>query len=222
MMSTVHFACYTQFVDYFDEGRRDHNYLGIDIQKYNERWPLRRDSIQGEIQLQEEAPRLQYTANFDLAFYVESPARGEWIKGLFGINLGIVVINGVPKISSIKEKVIRREKGLTGGGEQSRFAGTWRGMIKIDNVNFFTNDAMTAATTIRISRDQKSAYVDGGTATPTRLTDDIISWSFVNAQDWTCSYALSISPDGANAFLNYRAVRGNQVATGSGEFRKDR
>jgi tetratricopeptide (TPR) repeat protein len=104
---------YAPNVNYFDDGPKDQVYIRNDIQKYNERWPARRDSIEGDIHLQEKASDKQYAASFKLDFYAESSARAEWSKGQFSIDLDISILDGVPKISGIKEKVLRQQKGNT-------------------------------------------------------------------------------------------------------------
>lgn len=106
-------AFYAADVDYFDDGRKDHAYIRPDIEKYDERWPIRRDSIEGDIQLREKAADKEYTASFKLDFYVESPARAEWNKGQFAIDLDISIVDGVPNISGIKEKLLHQQKGKT-------------------------------------------------------------------------------------------------------------
>lgn len=109
-------AFYASNVDYFDDHKKDQVYIRNDITKYNERWPTRRDSVEGDIRLHERVPDREYTASFKLNFYAESNARAEWSKGQFAIDLGISIIDGLPKISGIKEKVLRQQKGKTNAG----------------------------------------------------------------------------------------------------------
>jgi len=61
--------------------------------------------------LQERAPDKEYAASFKLNYYAESTARGQWSKGQFGIDLDISIVDGVPRISGIKEKILRQQKG---------------------------------------------------------------------------------------------------------------
>jgi hypothetical protein len=108
-------AFYAPNVDYFDDHQKDHAYIRDDVEKYNERWPVRRDSIEGDIKLQEKTPDKEYAASFKLNFYAESTLRDEWSEGQFAIDLDISIIDEVPKISGIKEKVLRQQKGTTQG-----------------------------------------------------------------------------------------------------------
>ena len=103
-------ACYADSVSYFDEGQKDQAYIRTDLERYNIRWPIRRDGIAGEVQLRE-ATAGEFAAAFQLDFSVESWTRREWITGTFEIDMNIVMIGGTPKITSIREKVLRREKG---------------------------------------------------------------------------------------------------------------
>jgi hypothetical protein len=104
-------ACFAPSVDYFDEGRHDQSYIARDFETYSARWPLRHDTIEGEVRIEERAPQREYTGSFKLNFYVESTARREWIKGQFALTLTIALIDGAPRIVAIKEKVLRRERG---------------------------------------------------------------------------------------------------------------
>ena len=107
-------ALYSPTVDYFDDHHADQAYIRSDIEKYNERWPVRHDGIEGDIHLQEKAPDQQYLANFKLNFYAESIPRNIWTKGQFTIDLDITIVDGVPKISGIKEKMVHQQKGKPG------------------------------------------------------------------------------------------------------------
>ena len=103
-------ACYGPNVDYFDEGSKDQAYIRNDLEKYNERWPVRHDEIEGDINLQEKIPNRDYVAGIKINFYVESVSRTTWKSGQFVIDLAISMVNGEPKISGIKEKVIAGER----------------------------------------------------------------------------------------------------------------
>jgi hypothetical protein len=107
-------ACYADIVDYFDEGIKDHAYIRTDIEKYNLRWPGRRDSIDGNISVEQFGKAKRYIAKFNLNFYVESAARAEWIKGAFAMTLDIDASEANPCITAIGEKVLHREKGKIG------------------------------------------------------------------------------------------------------------
>ena len=116
----VHWAVsfYASNAEIFEEGRKNLDAIRHDIQTYNERWPMRRDSIRGDIQLDERVPDQEYSASFHQDYYVENQAHREWIKGEAAVDLQITVIDGLPKIASIKQKVLSREKG-TGPGPKS-------------------------------------------------------------------------------------------------------
>jgi TIR domain len=108
-------ACYAPTVAYFDEKNQDQAYIRQDIERYNVRWPIRHDEIEGDIRLQEKVPGQQCLASFKLNFYAESPQRNIWTKGQFAIDLEITAMDGVPKITSIREKTLHQQKGITGG-----------------------------------------------------------------------------------------------------------
>ena len=107
-------ACYAPNVSYFDEKNQDQAYIRQDIERYNVRWPIRHDEIEGDIHLQEKVPGQQCTASFKLNFYAESPQRNIWTKGQFAIDLEITLIDGLPKITAIREKTVHQQKGRPG------------------------------------------------------------------------------------------------------------
>ena len=98
-------------MSYFEERNKDQAYIRHDIEKYNQRWPIRHDEIEGDIHLQEKVSGQQYLANFKLNFYAESPPRAIWTKGQFEIDLEIAIVDGVPKITAIREKMLHQHKG---------------------------------------------------------------------------------------------------------------
>jgi hypothetical protein len=102
---------YAPIVDYFDEGQKDEVYISRDIEKYNKRWPTRHYEIEGDINLQEKVPNREYAASFKLNFYAESLLHTEWSKGQSAMDLAIRVVDGEPKISGIKEKMVRKDEG---------------------------------------------------------------------------------------------------------------
>jgi|GEM_PF-2130241 len=102
---------YAPSVDLFDEGWKGPDAIRHEIVSYNERWPVRYDKIHGDVQVRERIRDRQYDASFQQDYYVENAARGEWIKGAVLVDVKIEIIGGVPKISSIKQKVLNREKG---------------------------------------------------------------------------------------------------------------
>jgi hypothetical protein len=107
-------ALYAPTVDYFDDHYADQAFIRQDIEKYNERWPVRQDSIEGDIHLQEKVADKEYVANFKLNFYAESTPRAIWTKGQFTIDLDITIVDGVPRISGIQEKLMHQQKGKPG------------------------------------------------------------------------------------------------------------
>jgi len=107
-------ACYAPNVSYFDEKNQDQAYIRQDIERYNVRWPIRHDEIEGDIHLQEKVPGQQCIASFKLNFYAESPQRNIWTKGQFAIDLEITLIDGLPKITAIREKTVHQQKGRPG------------------------------------------------------------------------------------------------------------
>ena len=107
-------ALYAPTVDYFDDHQEDQASIRRDIEKYNERWPVRQDSIEGDIHLQEKVPDKDYVASFKLNFYAESAPRAIWTKGQFTIDLDITIVDGMPKISGIREKMVHQQKGKPG------------------------------------------------------------------------------------------------------------
>jgi len=104
-------AFYAPNVDYFDDHQKDQTYIRKDIETYNERWPVRHDSVDGEVHVQEKTADKEYTANLKLNYYAESTERAQWSKGQFAIDLDISIVDGVPRISGIKEKILRQQKG---------------------------------------------------------------------------------------------------------------
>jgi hypothetical protein len=107
-------ALYAPTVDYFDDHEADRAFIRRDIEKYNERWPVRRDSIEGDVHLQEKVPDKDYVASFKLNFYAESVPRAIWTKGQFTIDLDITIVDGMPKISRIRGKLVHQQKGKPG------------------------------------------------------------------------------------------------------------
>ena len=108
-------ACYALSVDYFGDRNTNQAFIRTDVEKYNVRWPIRHDSIEGDIHLQEKAMDRDYTANFKLNFYAESQERHIWTKGQFQIDLEISVLDGALKIVGIKEKMLHQQKGVPAG-----------------------------------------------------------------------------------------------------------
>jgi len=102
---------YASNVDYFDDHQKDQTYIRKDIETYNERWPVRHDSIDGDVRVQEKTADKEYNANLKLNYYAESTERAQWSKGQFAIDLDISIVDGVPRISGIKEKILLQQKG---------------------------------------------------------------------------------------------------------------
>src|SRR5207245_1931471 len=101
-------SLYAPTVDYFDDHQKDQAYIRQDIEKYNERWPVRQDSIEGDIHLQEKVPDQEYVASFKTNFYHESAPRAIWTKGQFTTDLDITIVDGTPKISGIRVKMVHQ------------------------------------------------------------------------------------------------------------------
>lgn len=103
---------YAPTVDLFEEGKKSADAIRRDVEGYNARWPTRRATIRGDVRLSEKAPNRTYTATFEHDYYVENPSRGEWINGAVAVDLQISVgSDGIPKIFSMKQKTLRKEKG---------------------------------------------------------------------------------------------------------------
>jgi hypothetical protein len=103
---------YAPTVDLFEEGRKSIDAIRRDIESYNARWPSRRATIRGDVRLAEKAKNHSYTASFEHDYYVENPSRGEWINGAVQVDLQITIDgDGVPRIVSMKQKTLRKDKG---------------------------------------------------------------------------------------------------------------
>ncbi len=102
---------YAPRVDLFEEGWKTTDAIRQDIEGYNARWPNRRATIRGDVKLSEKAANRSYTASFEHDYYVENATRGEWINGAVAVDLQITIVEGTPKISSMKQKNLRKEKG---------------------------------------------------------------------------------------------------------------
>ena len=98
-------------VDLFEEGVKPLEAIRRDTEAYDARWPSRRATIRGDVQLSEKASDRSYTARFEADYYVENPARGEWINLAVLVDLQIGITDGVPRITSLKQKTLRKEKG---------------------------------------------------------------------------------------------------------------
>jgi hypothetical protein len=103
---------YAPTVDLYEEGRKSIDAIRRDIESYNARWPSRRATIRGDVRLAEKAKNHSYTASFEHDYYVENASRGEWINGAVAVDLQITVEgDGVPRIVSMKQKTLRKDKG---------------------------------------------------------------------------------------------------------------
>jgi len=103
---------YAPTVDLFEEGRKSADAIRQDIETYNARWPSRRATIRGDVRLGEKARNHSYTASFEHDYYVENPGRGEWINGAVAVDLQIIIDGeGIPRIVSMKQKTLRKDKG---------------------------------------------------------------------------------------------------------------
>jgi hypothetical protein len=103
---------YAPKVDLFEEGSKTIEAIRRDVENYNARWPKRRNTIRGDVRLSEKAPNRTYAASFEHDYYVENPARGEWINGAAAVDLQIAISDdGIPRVISQKQKTLRKEKG---------------------------------------------------------------------------------------------------------------
>jgi hypothetical protein len=156
---------YAPNAEIFDEGSKNLDSIRRDIQAYNERWPTRRNEIRGQIQLVEKVDNQEYGASFQQDYYVENPARREWIKGAVAIDLEIKVIEGLPKISSIKQTMLKREKGslaihlpsLQSTKSKKLFVGTWEGVV-----NLTANRSSLGKSHQKFTIDESETEVAGG------------------------------------------------------------
>ena len=98
-------------VDFFEEGVKPLDSIRRDMEAYNTRWPTRRATIRGEVQILEKVPDSDYAASFQADYHVENPARGEWINLAVSVDLQIVIADGLPQITSLKQKRLRKEEG---------------------------------------------------------------------------------------------------------------
>jgi hypothetical protein len=104
---------YAANVDLFEEGRKSIDAIRHDIASYNARWPSRRATIRGDVRLTEWTADRSFKASFEHDYYVENTNRGEWINGAVAVDLQITVdSDGVPKVVSMKQKTLRKDKGM--------------------------------------------------------------------------------------------------------------
>jgi hypothetical protein len=103
---------YAPTVDLFEEGQKSKDAIQRDIESYNARWPSRRATIRGDVRLGEKMANRNYTASFEHDYYVENASRGEWINGAVAVDLQMTVDgDGIPRIVSMKQKTLRKDKG---------------------------------------------------------------------------------------------------------------
>jgi hypothetical protein len=104
--------CYAPSVDYFDQGRLDQNAIRTDIQTYNARWPTRHDEIENNNVIYRALSGEEYLASYNVLFFVSSPARLECIRGKLAVTLHVSLAGGAPRITSIQQKTLQRDKGV--------------------------------------------------------------------------------------------------------------
>jgi len=110
--SDLALSFYAPKVDLFEEGWKTSEAIRRDVETYNARWPKRRNTVRGDVRLSEKVPNRTYAANFEHDYYVENPARGEWINGAAAVDLLIAISDdGIPRVISEKQKTLRKEKG---------------------------------------------------------------------------------------------------------------
>jgi hypothetical protein len=112
--ATVDF--YAPFVDYFGARGKDHTFILHDVEKYDVDWPTRRDSIDGDVTVEEKLPNQQYRATYKLNLYAENLKTNDWTKGQVATFLDVNIIDGVPKIVAINQKKLQRPQHGKGKG----------------------------------------------------------------------------------------------------------
>lgn len=113
---------YAPEAEMFGEGRKSFESIKRDIEDYNSRWPLRRTSIIGDVSLAENVPNENYTARFRESYFAQR-LRVPPMSGTADVEVTITIIDKLPKISSIRQKIIHRDP-------VSPFIGTWEGMVQ--------------------------------------------------------------------------------------------
>ncbi|HEV2047465.1 MAG TPA: hypothetical protein VGQ95_12820 [Chthoniobacterales bacterium] len=106
-------SSYAASAEILNEGEKNHDRIRHDIQSDHDRWPIRRNNIRGEIRLAEIVPNQEYTAAFEQDYHDENPARGKSVNGGVAVDVTIKMIDGSPKISSIKHKPLPKGNGST-------------------------------------------------------------------------------------------------------------
>jgi TIR domain len=101
---------YAPTVSFFEDGSKDYDSLRAGIASYNERWPLRDLHVRGDLHLNETVPNKEYFVRFDQTFDIMNLDRKQRIQGVYTIDLTVSIINGEPKISSIKRKILERKE----------------------------------------------------------------------------------------------------------------
>ncbi len=111
---------YAPTADILDEGPKNLDQIRQEIVNFNERWPLRQNSVVGGLQVQEHVRDESYTIRFDQSFYAESAARREWSRGKVAVTLGVTIRGGVPEITSLKQRTLERQKGVLSTASTNR------------------------------------------------------------------------------------------------------
>jgi hypothetical protein len=111
---------YAPTADILDEGPKNLDQIRQEIVNFNERWPLRQNSIVGGLQVQEHVRDESYTIRFDQSFYAESAARREWSRGKVAVTLEARIQGGVPEITSLKQRTLERQKGVLSAASTNR------------------------------------------------------------------------------------------------------
>jgi Sulfatase-modifying factor enzyme 1 len=103
-------AYYGNLVNYFDSSEKDQSYIRSDIEKNNQRWPIRHESIEGgNIGLGEKLADKEYIARFKLNYNKENSSQKVSTNGQYDMSLDIMTFDGVPKIVGIKATVLRQD-----------------------------------------------------------------------------------------------------------------
>jgi hypothetical protein len=113
---------YAPEAEMFGEGRKSFELIKRDIENYNQRWPLRETSIVGEVSLTEKVPGEKYLAKFKEKYFAQR-LRVPPMSGTSKVELTISIIEGAPRISSIRQEIVHRDP-------VSPFLGTWEGTVQ--------------------------------------------------------------------------------------------
>ncbi len=213
---------YSYPVKYFDDGNVGMQFVRDDVEKYDIRWPVRRNEIDGEVEVSEVVSSLNWKAAFTSKFYVESAERGEWVRGRVRQTCTIQKIDGAMKIIEIKADTLQREKGISSGSTRpSSLSGKWEGTIR-QKVLYGATKGMLTDRQSEITIDEQRATISfgGGKTVAFKRNGNAITWTF----DGRSIGRLNLGEDGQSATLQYlgRNERGIPIISSEGMLRKVR